>query len=64
MAIGGSNWIIGNNPNVNGVSCACAARSFRPEGGVCKVFTRDGRGRVTGFLSRREGRDVVWKRID
>jgi ketosteroid isomerase-like protein len=28
-----------------------------------KIFTRDAGGRVTGFLSRREERDVVWTRI-
>jgi Domain of unknown function (DUF4440) len=27
-----------------------------------KIFTRDAAGRVTGFLSRREERDVVWTR--
>jgi ketosteroid isomerase-like protein len=30
---------------------------------VRKIFTRDTSGQVTGFLSRREGRDVVWTRI-
>ena len=28
-----------------------------------KVFTRDGSGRVTGFADRREGNDLVWKRL-
>jgi ketosteroid isomerase-like protein len=28
-----------------------------------KIFTRDGAGHVTGFLSRREERDVVWTKI-
>ena len=28
-----------------------------------KIFTRDAAGHVTGFLSRREERDVVWTRI-
>ncbi len=27
-----------------------------------KIFERDGRGAVTGFVDRREGEDVVWKR--
>jgi hypothetical protein len=31
---------------------------------VRKIFTRDARGRIDGFLSRRDGRDVVWKRIE
>lgn len=31
---------------------------------VRKIFTRDEHGRVDGFLSRREGRDVVWRRIN
>jgi ketosteroid isomerase-like protein len=30
---------------------------------VRKIFTRDTSGQVTGFLSRREARDVVWTRI-
>jgi hypothetical protein len=28
---------------------------------VRKVFQRDGKGEITGFVDRREGRDVVWK---
>jgi len=28
-----------------------------------KVFTRDGSGRVMGFADRREGNDLVWKRL-
>ncbi|HXC54609.1 MAG TPA: nuclear transport factor 2 family protein [Rhizomicrobium sp.] len=28
-----------------------------------KIFMRDATGRVTGFVSRREGRDVVWTKI-
>jgi hypothetical protein len=28
-----------------------------------KIFQRDSAGKVTGFLDRREGEDVVWKRI-
>jgi uncharacterized protein DUF4440 len=28
-----------------------------------KIFERDERGRVTGFVDRREGRDVRWKRM-
>lgn len=30
---------------------------------VRKLFQRAPDGRITGFLSRREGRDVVWKRV-
>jgi hypothetical protein len=30
---------------------------------VRKIFTRDAAGHVTGFLSRREERDVVWNKI-
>ncbi len=26
------------------------------------LFQRDARGRVTGFIDRREGEDIVWKR--
>ena len=29
-----------------------------------KIFQRDSAGKVTGFLDRREGEDVVWKRIN
>lgn len=29
-----------------------------------KIFQRDAAGRVTGFVDRREGQDIVWKRID
>ncbi|HEX3809012.1 MAG TPA: DUF4440 domain-containing protein [Rhizomicrobium sp.] len=28
-----------------------------------KIFVRDASGKVTGFVSRREGRDVVWTKI-
>lgn len=28
-----------------------------------RVFLRDAQGRITGFADRREGQDVVWKRI-
>jgi hypothetical protein len=28
-----------------------------------KIFTRDAAGHVTGYLSRREERDVVWTRL-
>ena len=28
-----------------------------------KIFQRDASGRVTGFVDRREGRDVVWSRL-
>jgi uncharacterized protein DUF4440 len=28
-----------------------------------RMFQRDGQGHVTGFVDRREARDVVWKRI-
>jgi hypothetical protein len=28
-----------------------------------KIFTRDARGNITGYLARREERDVVWTRI-
>ncbi len=28
-----------------------------------KIFTRDAAGRITGYLARREERDVVWTRI-
>ena len=31
---------------------------------VRKIFQRDATGRITGFLSRREGRDVIWTKID
>jgi hypothetical protein len=31
---------------------------------VRKIFQRDGAGRVTGFVSRREERDVAFKRLD
>src|SRR5579885_113592 len=30
---------------------------------VRKIFVRDAKGNVTGFLSRREGRDVVWTKL-
>jgi ketosteroid isomerase-like protein len=30
---------------------------------VRKIFERDANGHITGFLSRREGRDVVWTKI-
>ncbi len=29
-----------------------------------KIFQRDATGKVTGFLDRREGEDVAWKRIN
>lgn len=29
-----------------------------------KIFQRDATGKVTGFLDRREGMDVTWKRIN
>ena len=28
-----------------------------------KIFTRDDNGRITGFLDRREGNDLVWKKV-
>jgi len=28
-----------------------------------KIFVRDAQGHVTGYLSRREGRDVVWTKV-
>jgi hypothetical protein len=28
-----------------------------------KIFDRDNTGRVTGFVDRRAGSDLVWKRI-
>lgn len=28
-----------------------------------RIFTRDAAGRLTGFVDRREGRDVVWKKV-
>lgn len=28
-----------------------------------KIFARDSAGRVTGFVDRREGNDLVWKRV-
>jgi hypothetical protein len=31
---------------------------------VRKIFQRDAGGHITGFVSRREGRDVIWKKID
>jgi hypothetical protein len=31
---------------------------------VRKLFQRDAAGYITGFLSRREGRDVIWKKIN
>ena len=29
-----------------------------------RIFTRDGNGRVTGFVDRREGEDVRWTRSE
>ena len=29
---------------------------------VRRIFRRDGAGRVTGFIDRREGEDIDWKR--
>lgn len=29
---------------------------------VRKIFQRDGQGKITGFIDRREGEDLVWKR--
>ena len=29
-----------------------------------RIFSRDARGRVTGFVDRREARDVAWHRLD
>ncbi len=31
---------------------------------IRKIFQRDGSGRVTGFVDRREGRDVVWRKAE
>jgi hypothetical protein len=31
---------------------------------VRKLFQRDSAGHITGFLSRREGRDVVWTKVN
>jgi hypothetical protein len=31
---------------------------------VRKIFQRDAAGHITGFLSRREGRDVIWTKIN
>jgi len=30
---------------------------------VRKIFQRDNDGRITGFVDRREGVDVVWKKV-
>ena len=30
---------------------------------VRKIFQRDGQGKITGFIDRREGEDLVWKRL-
>jgi Domain of unknown function (DUF4440) len=48
-------------------------RTFRPESPdvffepgqprTRRIFQRDGRGHIIGFVDRREGRDVAWKRI-
>lgn len=31
---------------------------------VRKIFGRDAGGKVTGFVDRREGQDLVWKKVD
>ncbi len=28
-----------------------------------RIFVRDAQGRITGFMDRREGRDIAWKRV-
>jgi hypothetical protein len=28
-----------------------------------RIFTRDANGKVTGFIDRREGEDIIWKRV-
>lgn len=30
---------------------------------IRKIFQRDAAGRITGFVDRREGGDLVWRRI-
>ena len=31
---------------------------------IRKIFGRDASGKVTGFIDRREGQDLVWKRVE
>jgi len=31
---------------------------------IRKIFERDASGKVTGFIDRREGQDLVWKRVE
>jgi hypothetical protein len=28
-----------------------------------RIFQRDGVGQITGFIERREGEDIPWKRV-
>jgi uncharacterized protein DUF4440 len=54
--------VVGGKPAALKIEIADVA--FTPgQPRVRKLFQRDSAGHITGFLSRREGRDVVWKKI-